>query len=113
MDSEAAEVVKRIFALCLDGYGPPQIARILKTDKVLTPAAYWQSQGKTANQPVPENPNSWVSATVSDILEKKEYLGHTVNFKIYKQSYRSKKKHCNPEERWGYVLGRPRSNHRR
>ncbi|NBI79738.1 DUF4368 domain-containing protein [Anaerotruncus colihominis] len=99
VDEPAAEVVKWIFALCLEGYGPSQIARILKTDKVLTPAAYWQSQGKTTNQPVPENPYSWVSATVADILEKKEYLGHTVNFKTYKQSYKSKKKYYNPEEK--------------
>ncbi len=99
VDAEAAEVVKRIFALCLDGYGPSQIARILKTDKVLTPAAYWQAQGKTTNQPVPENPYRWVSDTVATILEKKDYLGHTVNFKTYKQSYKSKKKCYNPEEK--------------
>ena len=99
VDSEAAEVVKRIFALCLEGYGPSQIARILKTDKVLTPAAYWQSQGKATNQPVPENPYRWVADTVATILEKKEYLGHTVNFKTYKQSYKSKKKLYNPEEK--------------
>ena len=99
VDEAAAVVVNRIFALCLEGYGPSQIARILKTDKILTPAAYWQSQGKTTNQPVPGNPYSWVSATVADILEKKEYLGHTVNFKTYKQSYKSKKKCYNPEEK--------------
>jgi site-specific DNA recombinase len=99
VDEEAAEVVKRIFALCLEGYGPSQIARILKTDKVLTPAAYWQSQGKTTNQPVPDNPYRWVADTVATILEKKDYLGHTVNFKTYKQSYKSKKKLYNPEEK--------------
>lgn len=99
IDPEAAEVVKRIFALCLDGYGPSQIARILKSDKVLIPTAYWQAQGKTVNHSVPENPYLWVSATVADILEKKDYLGHTVNFKTYKQSYKSKKKLYNPEEK--------------
>ena len=99
VDEEAAEVVKRIFALCLDGYGPSQIARILKTDKVLIPTAYWQAQGKTVNHSVPENPYLWVSATVADILEKKDYLGHTVNFKTYRQSYKSKKKLYNPEEK--------------
>ncbi len=99
VDPVAAAVVKRIFALCLDGYGPSQIARILQDDKVHTPAAHWQAQGKATNQPVPENPYAWVSATVSDILEKKDYLGHTVNFKTYKQSYKSKKKCYNPEEK--------------
>ena len=98
-DAEAAEVVKRIFALCLDGYGLSQIARILKEDKVLTPAAYWRAQGKVTNLSVPENPYSWVGDTVSDLLEKKDYLGHTVNFKTYKQSYKSKKKMHNPEEK--------------
>ncbi len=99
VDVEAAAVVKRIFALCLDGYGPSQIARVLQDGKVHTPAAHWQAQGKATNQPVPENPYAWVSATVSDILEKKDYLGHTVNFKTYKQSYKSKKKLYNPEEK--------------
>ena len=99
VDEEAATVVKRIFALCLDGYGPSQIARILKQDKVLIPTTYWQAQGKTVNHSVPENPYLWVSATVADILEKKDYLGHTVNFKTYKQSYKSKKKLYNPEEK--------------
>lgn len=99
VDEEAATVVKRIFALCLDGYGPSQIARILKADKVLIPTAYWQAQGKTVNHSVPENPYMWVSATVADILEKKDYLGHTVNFKTYKQSYKSKKKLYNTEEK--------------
>ena len=97
--SSQAEVVKRIFALCLEGYGPSQIARILKQDKVLIPTAYWQAQGKTVNHSVPENPYLWVSATVADILEKKDYLGHTVNFKTYRQSYKSKKKLYNPEEK--------------
>ena len=71
----------------------------MKTDKVLTPAAYWQSQGKTTNQPVPDNPYRWVADTVATILEKKDYLGHTVNFMTYKQSYKSKKKLYNPEEK--------------
>lgn len=56
VDEEAAKVVKRIFALCLDGYGPSQIARILKEGKVFTPAAYWQAQGKVTNLSVPKNP---------------------------------------------------------
>lgn len=99
VDEAAAEVVKRIFKLCLEGYGPSQIARILQADKVLTPAAHWQAQGKTTNQPTPENPYRWVSDTVATILEKKDYLGHTVNFKTFKQSYKSKKKCYNSEDK--------------
>ena len=59
----------------------------LKEDEVLIPAVYWQAQGKTVNHSVPENPYLWVSATTADILEKKDYLGYTVNFKTYRQSW--------------------------
>ena len=99
VDTPAAETVKKIFNLCMNGYGPSQIAKILREEKVLTPAAYWQSLGRTTNLPTPENPYRWVADTISTMLEKKEYLGHTVNFKTYKQSYKSKKKLHNPEEK--------------
>ena len=94
-----AAIVREIFNLCIKGYGPTQIAKILREKKVLTPAAYWQSIGRTTNLPTPENPYRWVADTISTMLEKKEYLGHTVNFKTYKQSYKSKKKLHNPEEK--------------
>ena len=99
VDEPAAETVKKIFNLCMNGYGPSQIAKILNNEKILTPAAYWQSIGRTTNLPTPENPYRWVADTISTMLEKKEYLGHTVNFKTYKQSYKSKKKLHNPEEK--------------
>lgn len=83
----------------LRGVWLSQIARILQADKVLTPAAYWQAQGKTTNQPPPENPHRWIARTITDILEKKDYLGHTVNFKTFKQSYKSKKKCYNTEDK--------------
>ena len=100
VDGEAAEVVKRIFSLCLDGYGPSQIARILKTDKVLTPTSYYAQIGRATQNPLPNNPYGWDQKTVSGILERPEYQGHTVNFKTYKQSYKSKKTCYNPEEKW-------------
>ena len=99
VDEPAAETVRKVFNLCMNGYGPSQIAKILREEKVLTPAAYWQSIGRTTNLPTPENPYRWVADTISTMLEKKEYLGHTVNFKTYKQSYKSKKKLHNPEEK--------------
>ena len=98
VDEPAAETVRKIFNLCMNGYGPSQISKRLREEKVLTPAAYWQSIGRTTNLPTPENPYRWVADTISTMLEKKEYLGHTVNFKTYKQSYKSKKKLHNPEE---------------
>ena len=100
VDGEAAEVVKRIFALCLDGYGPSQIARILKEDKVITPTIHFQQTGRATRNAPPDNPFNWTGDTIADILERPEYQGHTVNFKTYKQSYKSKRTCYNPEEKW-------------
>ena len=100
IDPEAAEVVKRIFALCLDGYGPSQIARILKDDKVITPTIHFQQTGRATRNAPPDNPFNWTGDTIADILERPEYQGHTVNFKTYKQSYKSKKTLLNPETEW-------------
>lgn len=97
VDDEAAQIVKKIFALCLEGYGISQIARILKDEKILTPFSYWNSKGQVFKKL--ENPYNWSADTIAGIIEKKEYLGHTVNFKTYKQSYKSKKKCTNPEEK--------------
>ena len=99
VDEDAAEVVKRIFSLCLEGYGPTQIARILKTDKVITPTVHFLQTGKAARNAPPDNPYQWTGDTVADILERQEYQGHTVNFKTYKQSYKSKKTCYNPTEK--------------
>ena len=99
-DAEAAEVVKRIFALCLDSYGLSQIARILKEDKVITPTIHFQQIGRTTRNAPPDNPYNWTGDTIADILERPEYQGHTVNFKTYKQSYKSKKTCYNPEGKW-------------
>lgn len=97
VDEEAAVIVKRIFTMCFDGMGPTKIARILKEEKVLTPTAYWYSKGRAYKKPT--DPFNWHDDTVSCILQKKEYLGHTINFKTYKQSYKIKKKCFNPEEK--------------
>lgn len=97
VDDEAAQIVKKIFSLCLEGYGTSQIARILKDKKILTPFSYWNSKGQAFK--MSENPYNWSADTIAGIIEKKEYLGHTVNFKTYKQSYKSKKKCTNPEEK--------------
>ncbi len=99
VDEEAAQVVRCIYAMCLEGYGPTQIARMLKADKVPVPTAYWVSQGRKATTAVPDDPCNWVSDTVAYTLERKEYLGHTVNFKTYRISYKSKKTNWNPEEK--------------
>ena len=99
VDEAAAEVVKRIFTLCLEGFGPSQIARILKEDKVITPTIHFQQTGRATRNTPPDNPYHWTGDTVADILERPEYQGHTVNFKTYKESYKSKKTCYNPKEK--------------
>lgn len=98
IDEDAAIIVKKIFHLCLKGYGPAQIAKQLQAEKVLMPYAHWQQTGTINISKQIDNPYKWSPDTVSDILEKQEYIGDTVNFKTHKQSYKSKKKINNPKE---------------
>ena len=100
IEETAADVVRRIFKLCMEGYGPSQIANILEEDKILVPSAHYKSLGISYPAPVPENPYAWQSRTVADLLSHQEYLGHTVNFKTYKKSYKSKKKLQNDPSKW-------------
>ena len=99
VDPVAADVVKRIFSMCMEGRGPNQIANQLKADKVLTPSAYRALQGiKTPNKK-PKDPYGWHSSTVVAILERREYTGCTVNFKTYTNSIWDKKQRDNPLEK--------------
>ncbi len=99
IDEEAAKIVRRIFALCVDGFGPTQIAKKLKAEKVLTPTEYWSSIGRNCSK-LPAIPYNWCSATVADILSKQEYCGDTVNFRSTTKSFKSKKKIERPQEEW-------------
>lgn len=98
IDEEAAQVVKKIFTLCMNGRGPSQIADQLEKDKVLTPTAYKNKQGVKTPHTEPENPYRWHESTIVNILERKEYIGATVNFKTYTNSIWDKKQRENPEE---------------
>jgi DNA invertase Pin-like site-specific DNA recombinase len=100
IDAEAADVVQRIFRLCMSGYGPTQIARQLEERQIVVPTVHLQSKGINTPARAPENPYAWQGRTVADILEKMEYLGHTVNFKTFKKSYKSKVKLWNNPEDW-------------
>ena len=94
-DEEAAQVVYEIGLYIMDGLGPSQIARKLTERKILTPAAYYASKGRTTNVTKKGSP------TIADIMDRwREYLGHTVNFKTRKKSYKSKKTLHNPESEW-------------
>ena len=99
IDEEAAKVVRRIFQLCIDGYGPQQIAKKLTADKILIPTAYSSMKGYT-NVKAPKDTIFWWDSTVVHILERMEYAGHTVNFKTSKKSYKNKKKVDNPRWEW-------------
>lgn len=100
VDDEAAAVVRQIFAWCMEGYGPSQIAKKLKDAKVECPTVHWMKMGRNAPANTPDDPYGWVHDTVSGILEKQEYLGYTVNFKTRRLSYKSKKKLENPPDKW-------------
>lgn len=93
IDEEAAEVVRRIFRLCIAGKGPYDIARILAEEKVERPSYYQAKRGVGTHKTSADmdNPYMWRGATVADILRRPEYLGHTVNFRTYKESYKDKK----------------------
>lgn len=98
VDEEAARIVKRIFALCMEGKGPSQIAAQLEKEQVLNPTAYKQRQGRKTPHQTPENEYRWHESTVAYILEYREYTGCTVNFKTYTNSIWDKKQRDTPEE---------------
>lgn len=99
IDDEAAAVVRRIFKLCIDGYGPSQIARMLSEDNILIPSAYAESKGHVLNHAY-KKPTKWCKKTIVEILEKQEYIGHTVNFRSHIKSYKNKKKVKNDRTEW-------------
>jgi len=100
VDEEAAEVVREIFRLCVNGYGPAQIANMLTEKKILCPAAYAKQHGLKRPSALPENLCQWSSTVVVRILSRMDYLGHTVNFKTYTKSYKNHKKIENSPENW-------------
>ena len=96
IDEPAAIVVRKIFNLCANGLGPLQIAKRLRAEEVLIPTAYYaQRDGKLYER----DPFNWDQKTVAGILERVEYLGHTVNFKTTSKNYKSKKRIQNPPEK--------------
>ncbi len=100
VDEEAADVVKRIFAMTIEGYGPYQIACKLSEEQILIPSAYLAQYGEGVNKNKTfKDIYGWGSSAVVEILKKREYLGHTVNFKTRKH-FKDKKSHYVPEDEW-------------
>lgn len=92
LDEVASKIVKKIFSYCLDGFGPSKIANKLREERVPTVLEYRQK----ASNPTCE----WHANGVTKILERPDYLGHTVNFKTYTKSYRDKRKIWNDPKDW-------------
>ena len=100
VDEDAAEVVRRIFSLTLEGYGPYQIACKLSADRIEIPVVHLArfNEGVNRSKPV-KDPYGWGSSTIVNILKKREYLGHTINFKTRKH-FKDKKSHYVSEDEW-------------
>ena len=104
VDELAARVVRRIFALCIEGLGPMKIARRLEDEEILTPTAYLIANGrKTRNKISTRGEYAWETSSVEHILENRQYTGCTVYFKSSILSYKVHKKVINPEDEWQII----------
>ena len=101
VDEEAAQVVRRIYSMTLEGFGTEQIASQLEQDEILTPRAYWLTKGiKRPGKGKQQPPTKWNSSTITKILSLQEYCGDVLNFKTYSKSYKNKKRIDNDREDW-------------
>ena len=101
VDDEAAQVVRRVYSMTLEGFGTEQIATQLEKDGVLTPRAYWLTKGiKRPGKGKQQPPTKWNNSTITKILSLQEYCGDILNFKTYSKSYKNKKRIDNDRENW-------------
>ena len=105
VDEEAAEVVREIFRLCVSGYGPTQIAHILTERKILCPTYYALEKGGKPRTALPADKFAWNGPVVAKILDRMDYLGHTVNFKTHVKSYKVHKTIHNSPDQWKVFEG--------
>ena len=99
VEPEAAEVVRRIYCMALEGHGLAEIAARLAADGVVNPTYYWRSRGTSrGGSKSTVEPTKWGHTTVKKILTLQEYCGDVINFKSYSKSYKMKKRIENPEE---------------
>ena len=106
IEPEAAQVVRDIFRMCLEGKGNETIARLLQENEVMIPMAYWQSKGLgRGGKRTQSNPYKWAKTTVAKILAQQEYCGDIINFKTYSKSFKNKTRLDNPEENWVIFKG--------
>lgn len=101
IDPEAAEVVKSVFKMCLEGKGNETIARILQEKQILVPMAYWQRKGlPRGGKKTQPNPYKWCKTTIQKILSQQEYCGDVINFKTCSKSFKNKTRLPNDPENW-------------
>ena len=100
VDEPAAKVVRKIYTLCIQGYGTTQIARKLKEEGIMTPTEYYNSIGRKTTTKVQEVKNYWNSDTINNILDRQEYIGDTVNFRSTQRSFKDHTKIDLPKESW-------------
>ena len=101
IDPEAAEVVKSVFKMCLEGKGNETIARILQEKQILVPMAYWQRKGlPRGSKKTQPNPYKWCKTTIQKILSQQEYCGDVINFKTCSKSFKNKTRLPNDPENW-------------
>ena len=105
IDEEAAEVVREIFRLCVGGYGPTRIAHILTERKILCPTYYALEKGGKPRTALPADKYTWNGPVVAKILDRMDYLGHTVNFKTHVKSYKVHKTIYNSPDQWKVFEG--------
>ena len=105
VDEEAAEMVREIFRLCVSGYGPTQIANILTERKILCPTYYALEKGGKPRTALPADKFAWNGPVVAKILDRMDYLGHTVNFKTHVKSYKVHKTIYNSPDQWKVFEG--------
>ncbi len=103
IDEPAAEVVRYIYQLCLDGLGPTQIAKRLRAEKILCPTAYFESIGKATANKIPSDPYRWCGDTTKRIIDNRQYTGCTINFMSSLISYKVHKRIPNDKSEWQII----------
>lgn len=103
VDNNAAEIVRKIFDMCIDGMGPLKIAKVLEREKVPTPTEYYHSIGRATSNQLPEKSCRWASSTIENILANRQYTGCAINFMTTTVSYKVHKTIYKPEEDWQII----------
>jgi site-specific DNA recombinase len=106
IDGTAAEVVREIFHLCVQGYGVSKIANIITAKHIMNPTAHAKALGiGVSDNRSTADDYKWVNSTISHMLTRQEYIGSTVNFKTYRKSYKQKKQLKNDPDNWQIFEG--------